>query len=224
MKFLQQVRRFAIERRINQSYTKRLASKGSQPEGVFWNSEANQINRFITLIALIETTRRFNAIGDEAKNPISIAEIGCGYGALYRYLQDKKMFDQWSYHGVDINPAMIAACWRNFPNEISQFKVADRPQYLVDFSLFSGTYNLTPLEDCDQWLRYIIQGLHKCWHLSRQGMVINFLCAPETKINKKIYYANRKHFIATATKQFGPTIAVPTKDVSGDFSFLISRS
>ena len=54
MKFLQRMRRLTIERKINQTYAKRLAAKGSQPEGVFWNSEANQINRFVTLLALIE--------------------------------------------------------------------------------------------------------------------------------------------------------------------------
>ena len=44
------------------------------------------------------------------------------------------------------------------------------------------------------------------------------------QISKKIYYANRQHFITAATHHFGPTIAVPTKDVAGDFSFLISRN
>ena len=52
------MRHLAIERKINQTYAKRLAAKGSQPEGVFWNSEANQINRFVTLLALINTVTR----------------------------------------------------------------------------------------------------------------------------------------------------------------------
>ena len=159
MKFLQRMRRFTIERKINQTYAKRLAAKGSRPEGVFWNSEANQINRFVTLLALIDTVTVDGPITGKAGYPVSIAEIGCGYGALYRYLQQRDAPDRWRYHGVDINPAMIAACRRNFPKEIAHFMVADRPQYEVDFSVFSGTYNLTPVEDCEQWLGYILQGL-----------------------------------------------------------------
>ena len=223
MKFLQRMRRLTIERRINQTYAKRLAAKGSQPEGVFWNSEANQTNRFVTLLALIDTVTIDRPMAGKAGYPVSIAEIGCGYGALYRYLQQRDAPERWRYHGVDINPTMIAACRRNFPKEIVHFKVADRPQHEVDFSVFSGTYNLTPVEDCEQWLGYILQGLQNCWTLSRRGMVLNFLCAPEAKISKKIYYTNRQDFITAATRHFGPTIAVPTKDVAGDFSFLISR-
>ena len=224
MKFLQHIQRFTIKRKINQSYAKRLAAKGSQPEGVFWNSKANQINRFLTLLALIETASGANAISAKIQHPVSIAEIGCGYGALYGFLRQRTLSHQWHYHGVDINPAMIAACQRNFPNQISQFKVADRPQHTVDFSLFSGTFNLTPIDNCEQWLRYILDGLKNCWPLSHRGMVLNFLCAPEAKISKKIYYANRQQFVTAATHHFGPTIAVPTKDVAGDFSFLICRN
>ena len=55
-------------------------------------------------------------------------------------------------------------------------------------------------------------------------MVLNFLCAPEAKINKKIFYTTDGIFIDMAGQHFGPTIAVPTKDVAGDFSFLISQS
>ena len=223
MKFLQRIRHLAIKRRINQTYAKRLAAKGSQPEGVFWNSEANQINRFVTLLALINTATGIEPSTNNAGRPVLIAEIGCGYGALYRYLQQRNAPDRWHYHGVDINPAMIAACRKNFPNEVNQFKVADRPQHEVDFSVFSGTFNLTPVDDCEQWLGYILHGLQNCWPLSRRGMVLNFLCAPEAKINKKIFYTNRRHFIDMAGRHFGPTIAVPTKDVAGDFSFLISR-
>ena len=166
---------------------------------------------------------RNRASTSNAGRPVSIAEIGCGYGALYRYLQQKNAPDRWRYHGVDINPAMIAACRRNFPNKVNHFKLGDRPQKEVDFSVFSGTFNLTPIENCEQWVGYILQGLQNCWQLSRRGMVLNFLCAPEAKINKKIFYTNRQHFIDMAGRHFGPTIAVPTKDIASDFSFLISR-
>ena len=94
MKFFQRMQHLAIERRINQTYSKRLAAKGSQPEGVFWNSEANQINRFVTLLALINTVTRTELSTSDTGRPVSIAEIGCGYGALFRYLQQKNAPDR----------------------------------------------------------------------------------------------------------------------------------
>ena len=110
MRFLKHMQRLTIERKINQSYAKRLAAKGCNPEGVFWNSRANQINRFSTLLALIETTKVTDPHSDKAEHPVTIAEIGCGYGALFGYLREIEIPDKWHYHGVDINPSMIAAC------------------------------------------------------------------------------------------------------------------
>ena len=218
MKFLQRMQHLAIERKIN-DYAKRLAAKGSQPEGVFWNSEANQINRFVTLLALINTATGTEPGTSNAGRPFSIAEIGCGYGALYRYLQQRNPPDRWRYHGVDINPAMIAACRQNFPNEVNQFKVADRPQHEVDFSVFSGTFNLTPVDDCEQWLAISCRGCGM--PLSRRGMVSTPVCA-RGKDQQEDLLHQQTAFHRHGSPAFWPDDCGANQGCY-DFSFLISR-
>ena len=215
MLFFDRLRRYAIEHDLNQIYRRRLAARGTRPEGVFWNSKPNQINRFATLAELIGT-----ASGSAA---LSIAEIGCGYGALFAYLSERPHYASWRYQGIDINPKMIDACKTGFPNAPSQFYVGRKPQTAVDFCVFSGTFNLSPITNPVVWERYVFDGLQACWQMSRRGMALNFLCAPQSKVTNQIYYVNQTQFIARAKAEFGPVRAMPTRHVKGDASFLILR-
>lgn len=220
MKIFERIRRSNIERSLNQTYRRRLDARGNTPQGVFWNSKKNQTNRFITLLDLIKGANR------EAAHPprVTIAEIGCGYGALFALMNSDPTLKDWHYQGVDINPAMIKACIEEYPGDQSRFYRGSKPREFVDYCLFSGTFNLCPIDDMAAWEAYILDSLETCWALSRRGMAINLLCQDTAFISKRIYYANSDRFIASATKRFGPTIAVPTQNVKGDIGFLIAKA
>jgi len=217
-KLFKYLRRLAIEHDLNQLYRQRLSSRGANPQGVFWNSQQNQTNRFAALLGMI---------ADQApthNNTPTLCEVGCGYGAMFDYMNTRRRFAGWIYQGVDINPAMITACQAAFPDDKTRFKTGRKPASKVDFSVISGTYNLCPIENIDAWETYIFDCLGDCWRQSRHGMALNLLCASTPRIKGQIYYANRDRFIDRASTIFGPTRAVPTPLVDGDVTFLISRS
>jgi len=217
MTFLDRFRHLAIEHDLNRIYRRRFAAFGHTPKGVFWNSTSNQMNRYASLLKLIGSS------DFGPRQSLEIAEIGCGYGALFDYLKRHAANYDWRYQGIDINPSMIKACKARFPDDAHRFYVGKKPANSVDFCLFSGTYNLCTLDDWQVWERYIFTCLDACWNKSRLGMAINFLCAAAPKIRKQIYYANRDAFLDTACSRFGPTRCIPTRNVDGDFSFLITR-
>ena len=204
-----------LERRLNNAYRSRLTTRGATAEGVFWRSKASQTARFRALLALItsETNDR----------PLSIADIGCGYGAMLDFLQDSPAFDDIAYQGTDINGAMIDACHQRFPTKKHLFQRADRLASLVDFCVFSGTFNLTHSNDPDLWNDYVFTMLARYHPQCRRGMALNLICAPEMMIKGQIFYANRAAFIARATAALGPTVATSTPGVTNDVSFLIRR-
>ena len=210
----------AMERGLNRTYGKRLAVRGTSPQGVFWNSRRNQIARFETLLALIVRANKSRA---NNSGTTTIADIGCGYGALLEYLQARQKFAHFRYQGLDINPSMIAACHDNFSSHNSNFSIGRRPLGSVDFCVFSGTFNLCNISDVARWERYIFSCLDACWQTSRAGMALNLLCAPDAIVKNRIYYANRDNFIARASARYGPTYAAPTRRVENDFTFLVSR-
>jgi SAM-dependent methyltransferase len=212
------LRRLAIEHDLNQLYRQRLSSRGTSPQGVFWNSLQNQTNRFAALLGMIA-----DAAPAHHDTP-TLCEVGCGYGAMLEYMNSRRRFTGWRYQGVDINPTMIAACRAAFPDDKTRFKIGRKPASAIDFAVFSGTYNLCPIENIDAWETYIFDCLDDCWQQCRHGMALNLLCRSKPRINGQIYYANRDRFMDRANAVFGPTYAVPTPFVDGDVTFLISRS
>ena len=60
-------------------YTEKLAEHGETPRGVDWNGEESQLLRFEQLCKII----------DGATEAYSLNDLGCGYGALLDFLNDK---------------------------------------------------------------------------------------------------------------------------------------
>ncbi|MBL6595633.1 MAG: class I SAM-dependent methyltransferase [Candidatus Puniceispirillum sp.] len=212
------LRRFlyaSFERQINRAYRNRLADRGTTAQGVFWRSETSQIARFDALLSLAHELA--------PQKPVTIADIGCGYGAMFDFIKTKPAYAQTIYCGVDINAAMVSACQKKHPTEQALFKLGNAPQTTVDFAIFSGTFNLTHCDDPALWMDYIFNSLERCMRKTRYALVLNLLTAPQTKITQQIFYANRAAFIRRAEQQLGPTYARSTKYVSGDVSFVITR-
>ena len=203
------------ERQLNRAYRDRLASKGSTAQGVFWRSQSSQFARFDALLSLVHQMR--------GCQPTSIADIGCGYGAMLDFINQSTNFRHFEYSGVDINRAMIVACRDKFPHQPDIFSTGNRPLSIVDFSLFSGTFNLTHSDNTALWNDYIFSCLDRCMAQTRYGLVLNLLCTPQAQIKKQIFYASRGAFIKRAEAHFGPTYAQSTRHVAGDVSFVITR-
>ena len=183
---------------------------------MFWRNQSTQIARFDALLDLVTTVT-------PAANT-SIADIGCGYGAMLEFLQKTPRYQRFHYIGVDINRAMINSCKQRFPAQKQLFFIGKQPPLLVDFCVFSGTFNLCHTMDTSLWLDYIFINLQSCWQRSRYGLVLNLLCAPQTQIKNQIFYTERETFIANASRVFGPTHARSTPHVTGDVTFLIAKS
>ena len=213
---LRKVMYAALERKLKSAYKDRLAALGPTPKGVFWRNQSTQIARFDALLDLVTTVT-------SAANT-SIADIGCGYGAMLEFLQKTPRYQRFHYIGVDINRAMISSCKQRFPKQKQLFFIGKQPPLPVDFCVFSGTFNLCHTMDTSLWQHYIFANLQSCWQRSRYGLALNLLCAPQTQIKNQIFYTERQTFIAYANQVFGPTHARSTPNVTGDVTFLISKS
>ena len=206
----------ALEYKINQAYRTRLKQRGNNAEGVFWRNQSTQIARFA---ALLEITRKASP-----NLHTTIVDIGCGYGAMLNFIEQSAYSQNILYSGIDINRSMIKACWQKFPKKKHLFKLGRKPFQEVDFSVFSGTFNLCLSNKLETWEKYIFDNLEQSWKKSRFGLVLNLLCKNQPSIRNQIYYANRKQFITRARERFGPTHAISTPHVSGDVTFIITKT
>jgi SAM-dependent methyltransferase len=204
-----------LEHRLNRAYRARLLTRGASPEGVFWRSEATQIARFQTLLSMATKTA--------PDRSLSVADIGCGYGAMLDFIKANPGFCHMRYQGTDINQEMIDVCQRRFPDEKHLFIRASKPKEMVDFCLFSGTFNLTHSTDPELWTDYIFDCLTRCMKYCRFGMAFNLLCSSKTSIKQQLYYASRPQIISRSNAQLGSTTALSTPGVNNDVSFMILK-
>ena len=213
---LRQFSYIALEHSLNRAYQARLTQRGNVAEGVFWRNKSAQLARFNSLLKIVEEISKTN-------NP-TIADVGCGYGAMYDFMQKIPRYQSMQYQGVDINRAMIKACKNQFPDAAQLFSVGRKPRQTVDFILFSGTFNLCHTTNIALWEKYIFSHLQQSWNLCRNGIILNLLCDKTPQIRNQIYYASRKKFIDDASRLFGPTYAISTPQVSGDVTFILSKA
>ena len=79
-------------------YTKRFNKYGRQPSGIYWSDNERQCSRFKIILDQVAAII--------PQGSVSIADVGCGYGALADYLRNSGDSDHVRYHyaGYDINP------------------------------------------------------------------------------------------------------------------------
>ena len=91
---------FSIEAGLNRAYGQALSRHGATAQGVFWNSPKSQRAGFPHFLALWPVMQP----AGQANAAPSVADIGCGYGAMLSFMQkDRPQIGSWPYLGFDIN-------------------------------------------------------------------------------------------------------------------------
>ena len=235
-----------MEQRAKAAYERRLASHGYCAEGVFWASAGNQQKRFAAL------AKAADMLLSGRQGPFSLADIGCGYGALFSWLQSQGLASRFGYYGVDLSPQMIAACKIRFPRHKALFSNGRLPPKNVSVAVLSGTFNLCLPESrhdtatssrkhwfgrllrradpaimarsqAEAWQLYILDQLAAIWPLCRHGMALNLLAAERPVIRGGIFHTAPAQFASLLEARFGPVRHFPTPGVAGDFTLAISR-
>jgi SAM-dependent methyltransferase len=161
-------------------YSAKLAQYGETPQGVDWNSEESQVLRFEQLNKVIDTSLGF-----------SLNDLGCGYGALFDYLQSR--YTNLAYNGCDVSDSMIRAAQNRYahhPN--AHFVVAAKPPETADYGIASGIFNVRLGRSDAEWRDYLEDTLDGLDRTSRRGFAFNCLTSysDADKMRDYLYYAN----------------------------------
>ena len=202
--------------RLETIYTERFKEFGSEPLGSFWLNADRQTSRFKIILNQV--------LALKPKGRLFIADIGCGYGALARYIKTKKYYRRINYVGYDINKYLVNQCEKSITENWARFCVGDRPNNTVEFSVMSGTYNLAPTKNVANWEMYVFNCLNSCWSRSSHGMVFNLLVAEKPFISDgRIYYSNAERIRRYCSAGFGPTRVIRESALPKDATFIVMR-
>jgi len=169
-----------IIRQIDEYYSSKIHEFGRSPLGVDWNGAESQLLRFQQLLKVMEGDTDF-----------SVADVGCGYGALLDVLPQR--FEKFRYTGLDISAAMIMAATERYGHLSGvDFLNATVPSAIVDYCVASGIFNVKL--DClnENWLDYIYDSLRAINGVSLRGFSFNCLTSYSEAEKKRdyLYYAD----------------------------------
>ena len=197
-------------------YNKRFKKYGPNPEGSYWLSAHRQNLRFDVIFEQVIKYRN--------KEGFSIGDIGCGYGALLPYIENKYCSEKINYSGYDISKELIDYCRKNYHQNWVKFFRGSRPVKDVDFCVISGAFNLSATKIYSAWEDHIFQTLSDCWQKTDIALVFNLQTSDTPHISKgSIFYGDKQVIANRCNSLFGNTSHLHISQLPHDTTFIIKR-
>lgn len=198
---------------VSDYYSEKLEKHGQSPQGVDWNGKQSQELRFKILSGLWSDGKSF-----------SVNEIGCGYGALYDYLE--KQGTAFTYFGSDLSATMVSAAKSRYANRTGCHFYRRNSQLPVsDYTVCSGLFNVKLNHDRDTWQEYVLSILKKMDKLSNKGFAFNMLTkySDKERMQEKLYYADPSFFFDYCKVHFARNVALLHDYGLYEFTILVRK-
>ncbi len=172
-------------------YEESLEKHGAAPMGVGWRDETSHLLRFEKLVSLIDRDV-----------PVSVNDLGCGYGALYGHLIDAGVTVQ-RYHGYDISDQMLQQARKSLPDSggIDLIRSATL-EHVADYSVASGIFNVRLESTEDEWRAHVIATLADMNAHSTRGFSFNLLSTYVDYREDHLYYGDPLFYFDYCKKEF----------------------
>jgi SAM-dependent methyltransferase len=198
---------------VAEYYSSKLAQHGETPQGVDWNGEESQLLRFDQLSMVIDQPGGF-----------SLNDLGCGYGALYDYLNSR--YQNFAYNGCDISADMILAAKNRYANSPNvRLDVAAEPSEAADYGIASGIFNVRLGISDDEWRSYLEATLDVIDHTSRFGFAFNCLTSysDADKMRNYLYYADPRALFDLCKRRYSRNVALLHDYGLYEFTILVRK-
>jgi SAM-dependent methyltransferase len=205
----------AILATVERYYAERLQQFGPTPRGVDWTSAESQELRFDRLLEILQ----FDRLG----TPKSLADVGCGYGALLDHLHARGL--EVDYTGFDISRDMIEAARALHPADRSCFTT--RPDLVrpVSYAVASGIFNVKLHHSTEEWWNYTVDGLNLLDRLSLRGFAFNMLSTysdPERR-RDDLFYADPLQVFDFCKRRYSSRVALLHDYPLFEFTLLVRK-
>jgi SAM-dependent methyltransferase len=154
---------------IRERYEGWLAEHGAESSrAVGWVDPAMQALRF-DLLALVM----------EGEEPVTVADFGCGTGALFAHLAARADPPPLGgYVGYDLVAAMVDAARELHTDPRARFEVGTAMEEEADYVFASGAFSVRAGVGDADWAAYVRGVLEGLWERSRRGLAFNLFIKP----------------------------------------------
>lgn len=94
-------------------------------------------------------------LDSDDRAPVTVNDLGCGYAAMFGYLDGRLGSSLENYAGYDISEEMLRAARDKVADSRAEFVGSPVVTRDADYSFVSGTFNVKIDASEDVWARYI---------------------------------------------------------------------
>ena len=200
---------------VVRAYERRLKRYGATARGVFWKNAEWQERRYVLLERIFDDSAQAGGF--------TIHDFGCGYGSLFDYLADKPVMHMSRYIGTDMSQDMVDAASRRVRDPRATFVRGVGPMEDADYTLVSGTYNMSMGAGRDEWATYVEASLLQLWQRTRRGMAFNMLTLDAEEQFDGLYYADPDAFLDFVRAKLSPHAELVLDPPLPDFTVFVTR-
>jgi SAM-dependent methyltransferase len=196
-------------------YTQKVLVHGATAAGADWACEPTQQLRFVQLLKLCDFGRAF-----------SLNDVGCGYGALLRFMARRYRRLELDYLGIDLSQAMIDQTRPSRrPSIRSHFVVGGTIPRVADYCVASGIFNVKLKQSAARWTLFIEQTLAGMHAASRLGFSVNFLAPVDSDMSPiaELYRVAPEVWITHCRQRFGADVELVEGYGMREFTLLVRR-
>lgn len=182
---------------VGRLYSAGLAAYGTEPISVGWSDAASQRFRFAKLAQVLAGV----------DGPITVNDLGCGYGSLFAHLDEMAGIELAGYHGYDLSESMLERA-RDFTDGRAQLIPASEPTLLADYSFASGPFNVKRACSHAAWAEYVREALRRLAEKSRFGFAFNLLTTFADDKRDSLFYADPCAFFDFCKREISPYVTL----------------
>lgn len=182
---------------------------------VGWNDAGLQRLRFALLAEVMEGTE-----------PVSVADFGCGTGALFAYLAARTAPPPLgAYVGYDLVPGMVGAARELCQDPRARFVVGTEVADEADYVLASGALTIRPGVRDEEWAAHVRGVLRTLWAVARRGLAFNLLSDEVEYPNPDVYRGDAAAWAHWCRRELpGAAVALMRQPELPDFTVLARRT
>lgn len=183
--------------KIAKYYGEKICKFGSNAKGVDWKDEYSQNLRFKQLLKII-----YNNMS------ITLNDLGCGYGALYLYLNQETPLKVSKYYGYEISEDMLVNAKKLINDKNVSFIKSDKILIDADYSLASGVFNVKLNTKLKIWKEFILDTLFNMNEKSIKGFAFNCLTSYVDYKTDHLYYGDPLFFFDFCKSNFSKYVTL----------------
>lgn len=203
------------QKKLNTYFTEKLEAFGTTAKGVDYNGEQARQIRFAELVKIIKPAQ-----------PFSMIDYGCGYGAMFEYLNEKDW--QFEYYGVDLIEKMVIAGrekYKDFSN--AHFTTEEKELPVSDYLVAAGIFNIKLESPYGEWQDFICETLPRMNALCSKGFAFNMLTkysdADRMAERPDLFYGDPLFFFDFCKRNFSRNVALLHDYGLYDFTILVRK-